>query len=51
MEFEFPELYAKTVMKEDQEKAKVSLDQQKEGFQKFTERNKDSRATPPWFSF
>lgn len=51
IEFEFPDLFAKTAIKEDKEKAKVSLDEQKDGFKKFTERNKDSRATPPWFSF
>lgn len=49
--FEFPEIFDQDEKDDDMSKARKSLKEQAELYQKFLKRNADSRGSPPWFSF
>jgi len=50
MEFEFPDLFPKDVVKKSEDDGKKSLEESKKGFRKYLDRNKARPGTPGWFS-
>lgn len=48
--FEYPNLFDMEGKVDNVEKSKKQLQEQTEIFQKFVNRNDDSKGSPPWFS-
>lgn len=51
MTFEYPDIFGAEKKDLDVNKAKDQLQEQSDKYEMFLKRNKDSKGSPPWFSF